>query len=205
MGRVEVYQKNLTSPCRSLSPRESPKLTICLIARSMILAQFFPQHTWPVQIWSQCRQGLSLSENLNFPFHTCPCLWVSPLKNDYLYNYTMFYPERRYWKGMLNFSERPQPCLCCGKIWTGQVCCLKNGKVKDCVIVQIVRGIVRGIPMDRLGSFRSLVQVRAGANILWGSIASTGLTWASSLWGKYQHTWWHFHSIYVLLRICGNE
>ena len=70
----------------------------------------------------------------------------------------MLYPEKRYGKGMLNFSERTQHYLCCGKIWTGQVCCWKNGKVKDCVIVQIVRGIVRRNTHGQ-GNFRSLVQV----------------------------------------------
>ena len=73
----------------------------------------------------------------------------------------MFYPERRYGKGMLNFSERPQHYLCCGKIWTGQVCCWKNGKVKDCVIVQIVREIVRRTPMGR-GTLDPWLKSRVG-------------------------------------------
>ena len=49
----------------------------------------------------------------------------------------------------------------------------KNGKVKDCVIVQIiVRGIVRGIPMGR-GALGLWIKSRVGANILSGSIDCT--------------------------------
>ena len=52
---------------------------------------------------------------------------------------------------------------------------LKNGKVKDCVIVQIVRGIVRRTPMRR-GTLDPWFKSRVGPIFLRGSIDCTGLT-----------------------------
>ena len=57
----------------------------------------------------------------------------------------MFYPEKRYGKGMLNFSKNLNPAYVVAKYEIAKYV-VKNGKVKDCIIVQIIRGLVRGYP-----------------------------------------------------------
>ena len=68
----------------------------------------------------------------------------------------MFYPEGRYGKRMLNFLKDLNPANVVAKYELVKYVVENIGKVKDCVIVQIVNfmGDTHG-----QGSFRSLVQV----------------------------------------------
>ena len=93
IGRIKVYQKNLTSLHQLFHPScPSGDLKIHYVHNCTIFdpCQLFNNIlNWPVHIWPQDIAWLRSPTKIQHPLSKLPCLWVAP-KIDYLLNFKTF-------------------------------------------------------------------------------------------------------------------